>query len=68
MRYMLAMVLALGLGIAVAVPAAFAGEEAGQDRFVSPAAGQTETTNLGTVAGSTVPDQMVVVDPEHDRN
>ena len=66
MRYMLAMALALGIGVAVAVPAAFAGEEGGQDQYVSPVAGQTELSNLGTVAGPMAPDQIVVVD--HDRN
>ena len=66
MRYMLAMVLALGIGVAAVVPAAFAGEEGGQDRYISPAAVQTELTNLGTAAGPMAPDQIVTVD--HDRN
>jgi hypothetical protein len=64
MRYMLAMVLALGIGVAAAVPAAFAGEEAGQDRFVSPAAVQTESIDLGMVAGADAPNQIVV--PDHN--
>ena len=66
MRYMLAMVLALAIGVAAAVPAAFAGEENGQDQYISPVAGQAELTNLGTVAGPMQPDQIVIV--EHDKN
>ena len=67
MRYLLAMALALGIGVATVVPAAFAGgEESGQDLYVSPVAGQTELNNPGTVAGPMQPDQIVVV--EHDKN
>ena len=64
MRYMLAMVLALAIGVAAAVPAAFAGEENGQDNYISPVAGQTESIDLGMVAGADAPNQIVV--PDHN--
>lgn len=74
MRYMLAVVLALGISAATMAPAAFAGgEEGGHDlSFPATTVVQAEPNNPGTVAGpqepgNTTPIQMVD-ERETDRN
>ena len=67
MRYAVAVVSALAIGVAMLVPAAFAGEEGGHDLAAPQTVTvQTDSGNLGTVAGpdSTTP----VTEHETDRN
>lgn len=72
MRYVLAMILALGIGVATAVPAAFAGgEEGGHDlSFPTTTVVQSEPSNPGTVAGPQAPNNTIQMVDEHetDRN
>lgn len=74
MRHMLAMALALGISVATAVPAAFAGgEEGGHDlSFPATTVVQAEPDNLGTVAGPEAPGNtapiQIVNEHETDRN
>jgi hypothetical protein len=66
MRYALAMVLALGLGVATMVPAALAADHEGHEVAVSTVAAQSGPSDPGTIAGPMGPYQLPVV--EHDRN
>lgn len=68
MRYMLAMALALSIGIASMAPAAFAGdrEDGGPAAPVSQMTVQDQPSDSGTIAGPSTPNQFQYV--EHDRN
>ncbi|HEV2281516.1 MAG TPA: hypothetical protein VGX75_03885 [bacterium] len=69
MRYMLAMALALGIGVYAVAPAAFAAEHEGpQDSRVFAVTMQVEPGDSGTIAGPTGPSQWQFDDRGHDRN
>ena len=69
MRYMLAMALALGIGVYAVVPAAFAAEHEGpQDSRVFAVTMQVEPGDPGTISGPTGPSQFQFDNLGHDRN
>jgi hypothetical protein len=66
MRYALAMILALGLGVSTVVPAASAADREGHESAVSTLTAQSGPSDPGTIAGPMGPYQIPVTD--HDRN
>jgi hypothetical protein len=66
MRYALAMVLTLILGVSAVIQTAFADEHEGAQMQVATVVAQYQPADPGSVAGSTTPWQVPAV--EHDLN